>query len=97
MAPYVLLLLSVIARTQICLQIHDGIKEDEVGRDVARFSAMRKTYKTLSGKPERKTSHGRHKRRREDNSEIDVKGVEFDEFVWIQLVFDGSSGRGLAS
>ena len=55
-----------ITRTQIYLQIHDGIKEDEVGRDVARFRAMRKTYKTLNGKPERKTSHGRNMRRRED-------------------------------
>jgi hypothetical protein len=34
----------------MCFQIGDGIKEDEVGRDVARFSAMRKTYKILDGK-----------------------------------------------
>lgn len=97
LVPYVHLLLPVITHTQICLQIHDGIKEGEVRRDVARFSAMRKTYKTLDGKPERKKSLGRHRRRREDNSEIDVKGVGFDEFVCIQLALDGSSGRGLAS
>ena len=68
-----------------------------MGRDIARFSAMRKTYKMLDVKPERKMSHGRHKRRREDNGEIDLKGVGFDEFVCIQLALDGSSGRGLAS
>ena len=97
LAPYFHLLLPVITRTQICFQIHDGIREDEVGRDVARFSAMRKTYKTLDGKTERKTSHGRRKRRREDNGEIDLEGGGFDEFVCIQLALDGSSGRGLAS
>lgn len=95
MAPDVHLLLSVITRTQICDQIHNGIKKDEVGRDVARFIEMRKTYKTLDGKPERKMLHGRHKRRREDNSEIDVKGVGFDGLVCIQLALDGSSGGGL--
>ena len=36
---------------------------------------------TLDGKPERKMLHRRHKRRRKDNSEIDVKGVGFDGFV----------------
>jgi len=97
LAPYVHLLLPVITRTQICFQIHDGIKEDEVGRDVARFSATRKTYKTLDGKPERNMSHGRRKRLLEDNSEIDLKSIGFDEFVCIQLALDGSSGRGLAS
>jgi hypothetical protein len=48
-------------------------------------------------KSERKPSHGRHKRRREDDSEIVVKGVGFDEVVCIQLALDGSSGRGPAS
>jgi hypothetical protein len=59
--------------------------------------STRREKQNVGGKPERKASHGRHKRRREDNSEIDVKGVGFDEFVCIQLALDGSSGRGLAS
>ena len=43
LAPYVHLLLSFITATQICDQMHNGIKKDGVGRDVARFSEMRKT------------------------------------------------------
>jgi hypothetical protein len=88
-----------IIRAEIYDYLHDGIKEGEVevGRDVTRLSEMRKTCKTLDGKPERKTSHGRPRRRREDNSEIYVKGVGFDEFVCIQRACDGSSGRSLAS
>lgn len=77
--------------------LHDGMKEGDVERHVARLSKMRKTCKTLDGKPERTTSLGRPGRRREGNSEIYGKGVGVDEFVCIQRAHDGSSGLGRAS
>jgi hypothetical protein len=46
LAAVVRLFLHVITRTKIRDQMHDGIKGDEVGRDAARSSGMRKTYKT---------------------------------------------------
>jgi len=52
-----------------------------------------KCIKMLFGKPERKRSHGRPRRRWEDNITMDPRQVEWEVVDWIQGPVAGSYER----
>ena len=52
---------------------------------VARMEQSRNAYRVLLGKPERKRSLGRPRRRWEDNIKIDLREVGCDPGYWIDL------------
>jgi hypothetical protein len=58
---------------------------------VARMGKSRGAYRVLLGKPEGKRSHGRPRRRWEDNMKVDLKEVVWGEgsMDWIDLVQNG--------
>jgi hypothetical protein len=50
-------------------------------------------YRILVGRPERKRSLGRPKRRWEDNIKMELRERVIDGANWIQLAMIGSGGR----
>jgi hypothetical protein len=50
--------------------------------------AMRNSYKTLVGRPQRKRSFGRHRHRWENNIKMDVKEIVCEVMNWIQEAQD---------
>jgi hypothetical protein len=49
---------------------------------------MRNAYKILVGKPERRKSVGRSRRRGEDNIKMDVREIVLEGVDWIHLAQD---------
>ncbi|KAJ4428538.1 hypothetical protein ANN_24582 [Periplaneta americana] len=66
----------------------------EIGSHVARMGESRNAYRVLVGKPERKRSLGRPRRRWEDNIKLDLREVGYDGRDWINLAkIDGRTDR----
>jgi hypothetical protein len=62
---------------------------------VARMGEDRGVHRVLVGKPERKRSLGRIRRRWEDNIKMDLQEVEGDRGDWMELAQDGDRWRAL--
>jgi hypothetical protein len=60
---------------------------------VARLGEKREVYWVLVGKPERKRSSGRPRRRREDNIKIDLQEVGGGCGAWMELAQDRDGWR----
>jgi hypothetical protein len=54
-------------------------------------------YKVLVGKPERKRSFGRPRRRWEDNIKMDLQEIGCGEMDWIELAQDRDRWRALVN
>jgi hypothetical protein len=50
-------------------------------------------YRVLVGRPERKRSLGRYRRRWEDNIKMDIKEIGIDGANWIRLAENGVQWR----
>ena len=61
---------------------------------VARMGEGRGVYRVLVGKPERKKSLGKTRRRWEDNSKMDLQEVECGGMDWIELAEYGNEPSG---
>jgi hypothetical protein len=59
---------------------------------VARMGEMRKVYKVLLGKTERKRPLGRPRRRWENGIRMDLREIDWVGVNWIQLTQDKSCG-----
>jgi hypothetical protein len=57
----------------------------------------RNAYRILVGKPERKRSLGRPRRRWEDNTRMDLREIGWDGMDWINLAQDGDQWRALVN
>jgi hypothetical protein len=55
---------------------------------VERVEEMRNAYNTFDGKPERKTSLGRSRRRWEDNIKLDLMEIVWEIAEWLRLSQD---------
>jgi hypothetical protein len=64
---------------------------------VARMGAMRGVYRVLVGKPERKRSLGRPRRRWEDNIKMDLREVGCGGVDRLELAQDRDSWRALVN
>ena len=60
---------------------------------VASMEQSRSAYRVLVGKPERKRSLGRPRRRWEDNIKMDLREVGCDPGEWIDLAEDRDQWR----
>jgi len=56
-----------------------------MGRTCSPHGEIRNAYKFLVGKPERKTSLGRHKQRWNDNIKIDLLRIVCDGVHWVHM------------
>jgi hypothetical protein len=54
-------------------------------------------YRILVGRPERKTTLGRPKRRWEDNIKMDIQDVGWESMDWIVLAQDRDRWRALVN
>jgi hypothetical protein len=74
-----------------------GIKERRMrwAGHVARMGDLRRAYNILVGKPERRRSLGRPKRRWEDNIKMDLGIIVFWNMDWIDLAQDRDWCRDL--
>ena len=64
---------------------------------VARIGESRCVYRVLLGKSEGKRQLGRHRRRWEDNIEMDLQEVGLVGMDWIDLAQDRERWRALVS
>jgi hypothetical protein len=62
---------------------------------VARMGEKRNVCRILMGKPERKRPLGRARRRWVDNIKMDLRNIECDGMVWMDLVQDRNQWRAL--
>ena len=62
---------------------------------VARMGKGRVVYRVLAGKPERRRSLGRLRRRWEDNIRIDLREVGCGYVDWMELAHDRDRWRAL--
>ncbi|KAJ4443586.1 hypothetical protein ANN_05260 [Periplaneta americana] len=60
---------------------------------VARMGEFRNAYRVLVGRPEGKRPLGRLRRRWEDNTKMDLRGVGYDDRDWINLTQDRDRWR----
>jgi hypothetical protein len=66
-------------------------------RQVTRMGEERGVHRVLVGKPERKRSMGRHRRRWEDNIKMDLQEVGGGYGDWMGLAQDRDRWRELVS
>jgi hypothetical protein len=64
---------------------------------VARMGRMRKMYKVLVGKPERKSPLGRPRRKWEDGIRMDLREIGLGGVDWIRLSQDRDRWRAVVS
>jgi hypothetical protein len=64
---------------------------------VAHTGQKRKAYKVLMGKPERKKSLGRPRRRREDNINLNIREIGLGGMNWIDLTQDRDQWRAVVN
>jgi hypothetical protein len=64
---------------------------------VARMGETRNAYRILVGKPERKRSLGRPRRRWVDNIKIDLREIEWDGMDWVDLAKVRDQWRALVN
>jgi hypothetical protein len=64
---------------------------------VARMGEKMNAYRILVGKPERKRSLGRPRRRWVDNIEMDLREIGRDGRDWIELAQDRDQWRALVN
>ena len=64
---------------------------------MARLGEERGVHRMLVGKPERKRSLGRHRRRWEDNIKMDLKEVGWRRGDWMELAQVRDRWRALVS
>jgi hypothetical protein len=62
---------------------------------VARMGEKRNACRILVGNPEGKRPLGRPRRRWVDNIKIDLREIEWDGMVWIDLAWDRDQWRAL--
>ncbi|KAJ4432706.1 hypothetical protein ANN_21343 [Periplaneta americana] len=60
---------------------------------IARMGESRNSYRVLVGRPEGKIPLGRPRRRWEDNIEMDLREMEYDDRGWINLLQDRDRWR----
>jgi len=98
-------LLSEILRERTVLKEGEGswysdgqIKGDEMDGECSTYGGeKRDVYRVLVGKPARKRSLGRPRRRREDNIKKDLQEVGCGVIDWIELVQDMDRWRKLVN
>jgi hypothetical protein len=64
---------------------------------VARIGETRNTYRILLVKPEQKRPLGRHRRRCEDNINMDLRDIEWGGMDWIDLAENRDQWQALVN
>ena len=75
--------------------VWDKIKKNEMGGACSVYGGSRGIYRVVVGKPERKRSLGRPRRRWEDNIKMDIQEVECGGMDWMKLAEDRDRWRAL--
>jgi hypothetical protein len=73
------------------------VKENEMGRYVARMREKKNACRKLVGKPERKRLLGRPRRRWVDNIKMDLSGIGWGGTDWINVAQDRDYWRALVN
>jgi len=68
-----------------------------MGRACSTYGEMRGTYSVLVGKPERKRSLRRPRRRWDDNIKMDIQELGCGGMGWIELAQDRDRWRALVN
>jgi len=66
-------------------------------RLIASMEESIHVYRVLVGKPDSKRSHGRARRRWEDNIKMDLQEVRREDMDWIDLALDKERWRALVN
>jgi hypothetical protein len=74
---------------------NDQFKEGEIGRACSTNEPKRNAYRTLVGKPERKSPLGRPKRRWVNNVKMDLRETEWGDMDWNDLAQNRDQWRVL--